>query len=257
MKHQHTLKIAPVRIKVYKRDCIVEYESLNKDSYKKRGESKRDAITKFSYKSRARLAFVAANTDVNLQSMATLTYPREFPSNGTIVKKQFRAMLARMKRKWDDLSYLWFLEFQARGAPHYHILLSEKINNQDMYWLADAWYEIVGSGDERHHWAGTRLENVRKEDGAARYAVKYALKMKQKEVPALYTKVGRFWGHSKDVKPKTKYKDIEVRSKAELMYVARKWPFVHRLMEVPLSQLWNAAGHIATQDVLDNLHGDV
>ena len=67
--------------------------------------------------------------------------------------------------------------------------------------IAAAWYRIVDSGDERHLQAGTSCERIRKPDGAARYAVKYAYKMRQKKVPLEYRNVGRFWSHSRDVKP--------------------------------------------------------
>jgi hypothetical protein len=67
--------------------------------------------------------------------------------------------------------------------------------------VAAAWYRIVDSKDSRHLAAGTRCEAIRKPDGAARYAVKYASKMRQKAVPTDFRNVGRFWGHSKDVTP--------------------------------------------------------
>ncbi|GAG62416.1 unnamed protein product, partial [marine sediment metagenome] len=67
--------------------------------------------------------------------------------------------------------------------------------------VAAAWYRIVDSSDPAHLQAGTRCEAVRDANGAARYAVKYASKMRQKRVPPDFRNVGRFWGHSDDVKP--------------------------------------------------------
>jgi len=64
-----------------------------------------------------------------------------------------------------------------------------------------SWYRFVGSGDEKHLAAGTRVERLRKQDGARRYAVKYAGKMKQKHVPKDFRNVGRFWGCSRAVVP--------------------------------------------------------
>lgn len=63
------------------------------------------------------------------------------------------------------------------------------------------WYRIVGSGDSRHLAAGTSTERLRSARGGAFYAVKYAMKMKQKAVPRDYRNVGRFWGNSRGVKP--------------------------------------------------------
>lgn len=42
-------------------------------------------------------------------------------------------------------------------------------------------------------------EDVREQDGAKRYVLKYALKPYQKKVPKDYQDVGRFWGCSRDV----------------------------------------------------------
>jgi hypothetical protein len=60
--------------------------------------------------------------------------------------------------------------------------------------VAEAWYAIVGSGDVRHLWAGTRTEALRNPRSVGGYAAKYAAKRLQKEVPDGFTDVGRFWG---------------------------------------------------------------
>jgi hypothetical protein len=54
----------------------------------------------------------------------------------------------------------------------------------------------------RQHRRKVVWEGIRKEDGALRYALKYAAKTKQKIVPKNYRDVGRFWATSRDVKPK-------------------------------------------------------
>ena len=76
------------------------------------------------------MAFVAANTAVIFKTMITLTYPAVWPGNGRLVKKQLRAFLKfavhNLFPRPEDaerIAYLWFLEFQARGAPHIHLLL--------------------------------------------------------------------------------------------------------------------------------------
>lgn len=161
----------------------------------------------FSKKSRQRLAFVANNTNVVFRTMVTLTYPKDFPADGKRVKKHLNAFLVWCRRRFDSPSYIWFLEFQRRGAPHIHLLIDtptpqHKAGRCLLYGeVAQEWYNIVGSDDPKHLAAGTRVERIRKPDGAARYCLKYAYKMKQKCVPELYRNVGRFWGCSRDVKP--------------------------------------------------------
>lgn len=51
---------------------------------------------------------------------------------------------------------------------------------------------------DRHNTEG-HFDNIRLEDGAKRYALKYALKPHQKKVPRSFQDVGRFWGNSRDV----------------------------------------------------------
>lgn len=47
---------------------------------------------------------------------------------------------------------------------------------------------------------GSSWERIRDKNGARHYAVKYAMKLKQKVVPPDFSDVGRFWGCSKGVK---------------------------------------------------------
>lgn len=160
-----------------------------------------------SRKSRKRLAFVANNTRVVFRTMLTLTYPSTFPCDGKQVKQNLNTFLVWARRRFKRPSYLWFLEFQRRGAPHIHILLDTPLpqNSKERTAVysdvAQKWYETVKSEDEKHLAAGTRTERIRKPDGAARYCLKYAYKTKQKCVPAAFQNVGRFWGCSRDVTP--------------------------------------------------------
>lgn len=248
-----TQKLIPYAVEVFNNDCRVLHRNPFQQKYKQDGECKRENIDYFTYKSRARLAFVASNTDVLFHSMMTLTYPSDYPSNGKEVKRHFRNLMKRVNRRWPGVNYLWFLEFQARGAPHYHLLLSTKVVNGDGWWLSDTWYEIVGSGDEKHHHAGTRCENMRKAGAGARYAVKYAMKMTQKKVPHDYANVGRFWGHSRNVKPKMIMKTIPLNGVEDLRLLVRQWKYKHHLDDKPLSVLYGASDDIANTYWVDNL----
>ena len=162
-----------------------------------------------SKKSRKRLAFIATNTRVTMRTMITLTYPGEYSNDGQEVKRNLHTFLVWMGRFFKRPSYLWFLEFQKRGAPHIHIMLDyplpqDATGRHEVFTIVSMqWYAIVGSGDARHLRAGTRCETIRKRDGASRYALKYAYKCRQKSVPLAYQNVGRFWGCSRDVPPET------------------------------------------------------
>jgi len=132
--------------------------------------------------------------------MVTLTYPGEYPSDGITTKNHLRRFLQEIQREalrqrketTQPISAFWFLEFQGRGAPHYHIFTNHQINKA---WASKRWYDIVGSEDIRHLHAGTRCEKlVRGRAGTISYASKYAAKMEQKLTPKGFENVGRFWG---------------------------------------------------------------
>jgi len=80
------------------------------------------------------------------------------------------------------------LEYQERGAPHYHIILGLTYVPYD--YIARIWYEIVGSGDEAHLAAGTRVEAIRSRNGVLYYASKYCAKVSG----APLEETGRVWG---------------------------------------------------------------
>src|SRR5439155_698786 len=121
------------------------------------------------------------------------------PRNGPMVHRHLRAFLKRWSRRWERPVGLWKLEFQDRGAPHLHVFL---VAPRDVRitglrsWVAQTWWEIVGSTDADHLRAGTAVDSWT--DTPTRYAWKYAkadpAKERQHHVPDGFTNVGRWWG---------------------------------------------------------------
>lgn len=162
----------------------------------------RDNITKFSASSGRRMRQYLRECVAEYKYMVTLTYPFCYPTNGRDTKEHLRRFLQELRREYaryaaserlpDNFSCFWFLEFQERGAPHYHLFTTWCPNNK---WVSRRWYEICGSEDERHLHAGTRCELLRQGRSATiSYASKYANKQAQKDVPEGFSDVGRFWG---------------------------------------------------------------
>lgn len=234
--------LEPVSIHIYDNDVLVKYERLNYIPPEK--IERRARIAEFTYKSRKRLAFVAANTPVTFLSMITLTYPGEFPTDGARVKSDFKRFKQWISRAFEKPSVLWFLEFQFRGAPHFHMLIDTMIDKDRYEDVSKKWYLIVGSGDSRHLRAGTRVEALRSKEGGKRYAVKYAMKMQQKRVPDGFMSVGRFWGHTRDVAPVERYSE-PVHSKRELLSKLGDWGYKEKLHHRELSVLYGAAKSVS------------
>lgn len=159
----------------------------------------RGQISGFSRSSAARMRRYLRTCEAEYSVLLTLTYPAEFPTDGGACKEHLRRFFARCRRyaaddatARQDFSAFWFVEFQERGAPHFHILTNREFPKD---WISTAWYECVGSGDARHLAAGTRIERIRSgRHGTCAYATKYANKQDQKVVPHDFHSVGRFWG---------------------------------------------------------------
>lgn len=167
-----------------------------------RGKKGDGTIKKLSFRARARMLLMATETGVEFRSMMTLTYGLDFPRDGKRVKSDLNKFLNWVRRVL-GCEYLWFLEFQKRGAPHVHILLA--VESGDRYEFAKRWCEIA-SDDWRErlkifrvHSNQLQWQNARREGGMIRYVAKYATKPGQKIVPRNYQNVGRFWGVSKGV----------------------------------------------------------
>ena len=170
-------------------------------------------ITKLSAKSRRRLWFVTATCGIAWKGFMTLTYPAVYPKSGKDVKRDLNAHLQWMRRR-ELTTYLWFMEFQTRGAPHVHILTTNRPKFEDRRDFAARWSSYLADaynlGDQAIakvnsvHLHQRQWQTIRNSDGAARYVAKYAYKTRQKIVPEGFQDVGRFWGNSRDVVPREK-----------------------------------------------------
>ena len=157
---------------------------------------KRGKIKLFSRGSQKRLRVLLAsvNRDAvkHLPLMVTLTYPAEWPSDHKVWKRHLDMFSKRLAREYPNVAAVWVIEFQQRGAPHFH-LMCIGVDRLERNWLSKAWYEVVGSGDEKHLRAGTRVERVRKWNAVQGYVTKYVSKNKSKDLP-IPDGIGRWWG---------------------------------------------------------------
>jgi hypothetical protein len=170
----------------------------------KRQAATRGKITDFTRAARRRL--LDALNSINRGRLVckplfiTLTYPQKWPSKTEVWKANLDTFGKRLVRRFSDAAFYWKLEFQQRGAPHFHLLLFN-VPYMAHDWLARAWFEVVDSGEPAHLKAGTEVRRIRSWRGVLSYAAKYMVKAVQlplfggpplKELLAHYP--GRFWG---------------------------------------------------------------
>lgn len=183
---------------------------------------KRGKIKKFSFGSQKRLKFILRNTINSMSYEAGLTYPNEFPTDGLIIKSHFHKL--RMRLNYYGYRNIWILEFQGRGAPHFHMLLDKEIKEEV---LAKMWFDIVKSGDIKHLKRGVHVEPIRNIDAMSKYFSTYLSKQDQKLVPLEFQNVGRFWGYTHSLLECTEKKfygnpsDIELLKKQ--LRTMRRW----------------------------------
>jgi hypothetical protein len=205
-----------------------------------KGGSKRGEIKKFSMKSYRRLKLVSECTAHLWKAYIVLTYPKEFPADGAVVKRHADTFTKRLRRR--GLLYEWTLEFQERGAPHINVLVDGFLPKDE---LSRMWYEIVGSGDPKHLTNGTSVKGVYSVGQVMSYISKYIGKQSQKEVPEGFTNVGRFWGVSRGIVTYEEY-DIPVESRNTMIRctrIIRRW-YKARLRQWGIKWKWKGRGFI-------------
>lgn len=159
-------------------------------------QPKRGEITEFSSRSRQRLRCkIASVCRSQLPYFLTLTYPAEWTWDAELWKRQLKIFSQRFIRRFPTAGFIWKLEFQQRGAPHFHPFVWGIPESEGLRaiidFISEAWFQVVGSGDEKHFIAGTRVEKMRSATAAIRYVSGYASKTDQTLVGK---KVGRYWG---------------------------------------------------------------
>ena len=137
--------------------------------------------------------------DVALPLFVTLTYPAVWEQFGPAdVKRHLDNFLKALRRKCPKAAGFWRLEFQARGAPHFHVLLFN-VEWLSWKWVGATWARVVArtsSGglnrDIAHEQAGTEVRRCRSWRSAASYVAKYMAKTDGAAAP--WENPGRFWG---------------------------------------------------------------
>lgn len=143
---------------------LYEYEKLNVKAKGGRKERQDGEQEETNYRNRQRLRRsmvrrLAANNFDSSSKFVTLT----FAENLTDIEranKAFRDFIKRLRRQVPKFKYLAVIEFQKRGAVHYHLLL-------DMpYFKASDLGKVWGNGFVKIR----RIDNV---DNVGAYIVKY------------------------------------------------------------------------------------
>ena len=179
----------------------------------RRGGGKRGVVTDFSRQSRRRLQTLFCSVPRTgyepwRMLFITLTYHNVWGARSKDWKNDLNAFKERLYRKWGTFPGVWRLEFQKRGAPHFHLLLfppvgaleaTTAIKDKDQPWTdfkADvlfSWHDLVAPGDVYHWLHGVKMTQGTSWRGAMYYLSKYVSKVEENLAPAT-APPGRVWG---------------------------------------------------------------
>lgn len=143
---------------------------------------RRGKVAAFSAASRLRLMQKMATIKPvrNFHALfITLTYGQDYPSP-TLAKRHLDNFLKRLRRRWLYVSGFWRLEFQKRGAPHFHLVLFGVpfMHKSDIakWWGATIGRQFWDTSADEIREPFTRIEAIRSHRQCAYYVSKYVAK---------------------------------------------------------------------------------
>jgi len=160
----------------------------------------RSRIRSFSAKSRVRLMRFMARLKMSgvRATFMTLTF-KGYPTNEE-AKRCLHAFLAVVARKFRNASLVWRMEFQKRGAIHFHLLAFNM-----PFW---DWKEILATWKRITHQRVARIDVqlIRSRKGVMYYVSKYIGKVDKKHGSTFFIsppylhggrkwRKGRYWGY--------------------------------------------------------------
>ena len=146
---------------------------------------KRGAVTTFSRGSRCRLI----KTFMKLRSselcapwFLTLTFHHWDEGERERAHVYLNTFLTNLRRDYPAALYLWRLELQKRGAPHYHVIIwlpaweKEPDDEGFQSWIKATWHRIADPDSKDHAKHGTRVDRATSYRKAFQYLTKYTAK---------------------------------------------------------------------------------
>lgn len=154
----------------------------------------RGTVKAFSPRSRSRMLQMFARTDARYlperATFITLTYHHDWPADAAEWKRNVEELERRVGREHPESWLVWRLEYQARGAPHFHLLVFHD-DALDTAAITADWHHIAR---RCCGWCDRYMVDIRPVetwDQVRRYVSKYTGKVDDREQP---DGGGRFWG---------------------------------------------------------------
>lgn len=152
----------------------------------------------------------------------TLTYGAVYPASGDAAKQHLNKLWRSLVRRWPQASTVWVMQFQKRGAPHFHLVVWGIKARALRDWIKEAWPQIATEDWSFVDSAGARVENGRSLKGVANYL------SRPSEVPEAFLgtegTLGRLWGQkNKSALPFSPVKLFKLKDEAGLDRLVRRY----------------------------------
>lgn len=216
----------------------------------------RGVVSEFSRQSRKRMMQYFASIDEESVSrdttFVTLTYHNEWGDDAHDWHADLNVFLQWLMRRYPRCGVVWRLEFQERGAPHWHLLIvgARHIPWQD---ITEEWRSIAHQNSVYRGQYATKVEGIKSWRQACFYLGKYVAKVN--DCPMRVT-TGRCWGVRRP-------EMIPTSLKVELLPIA-SWRVVYSAMlammpepvraiytRYPARGIWSMLSRFVVDDLLN------
>jgi len=162
-------------------------------------------IARFSADSRRRLIkkiLRLQRSKLSDGSFVSLTYHDDWVTEREDLQQDLAAFLQALRRQYPSAVYIWRLEFQKRGAPHFHLMIwrtgASDAPHLDQLadWVSTTWTRIADQDSEAHARYGADTRRITSWREALAYVTKYVAKTGP-EGEVEYS--GRRWGASQSL----------------------------------------------------------
>jgi hypothetical protein len=144
---------------------VVKQDKLDEPKRTRDKVATRGKIKGISRKSRKNLLRLLNKIEPNGNYyFVTLTYGKNYSLDFKEWKKHLHRLFSSLKYHYPKLSSIWRLEFQKRGAPHYHLLLSvpDKPSQSKLRLLIrKIWLRAIQDNSYATHRHAVRVDVVR------------------------------------------------------------------------------------------------
>jgi hypothetical protein len=189
---------------------------------KPHGGGKRRGITQWTPASRLRWMWLLAQVQWSAMPRPlwiTLTYHGPDGYWPADPYRHLHQWLHVIQSNHGNMHYVWRLQWQARGAPHFHVILWPP-NVTDFFQnfhyrqsLALSWHLIADPSSKPHRTYGAKIELLESYRHATRYIARYVAKESQDDITCAGT---RRWGHSRNL-PRSEVLSLELSVREALL----------------------------------------